>query len=220
VPEAYVVDITTNASIPLGAVLHVENTYPNQTAIAARGSDNDGMGVTARAKTAFGGSMHDGGAGLSLTQDPNSSHVRYIRANLTGYGTDLPIYDTYQYTANAVSSDIYHAEMGANGPFTGKFINFISSGSVRFPVDNTGAVYAADTITAASGVNASTITVSGVALLGGAAFYGAKTHAELQSLACETLPCMAVSSDSPYELFVATGTESGQWQGQTSGGGP
>lgn len=220
VPEAYVVDITTNASIPLGAVLHVENTYPNQTAIAARGSDNDGMGVSARAKTALGGSMHDGGAGLSLTQDPNSSHVRYIRANLTGYGTDLPIYDTYQYTANAVSSDVYHAEMGINGPFTGKFVNFISSGTVRFTVDNTGAVYAVDTITAASGVNASTMTVSGVAILGGAVFHGAKTHAELQSLACETLPCMAVSSDSPYELFVATGTEVGQWQGQTSGGGP
>ena len=220
VPEAYVVDITTNASIPLGAVLHVENTYPNQTAIAARGSDNDGMGVSARAKTAFGGSMHDGGAGLSLTQDPNSSHVRYIRANLTGYGTDLPIYDTYQYTTNAVSSDVYHAEMGANGLFTGKFINFISSGTVRFTVDNTGAVYAADTITTVFGVNASTITVPGVAILGGATFHGAKTHAELQMLACETIPCMAVSSDSPYELFVATGTEAGQWQGQTSGGGP
>ena len=56
--------------------------------------------------------------------------------------------------------------------------------------------------------------------IGGAAFYGAKTHAELQSLACITMPCMAVSSDSPYELFVATGTEAGQWQGQTSEGGP
>ena len=56
--------------------------------------------------------------------------------------------------------------------------------------------------------------------IGGTAFYGAKTHAELQTLACETLPCMAAASDSPYELFVATGTEAGQWQGQISGGGP
>jgi len=41
-----------------------------------------------------------------------------------------------------------------------------------------------------------------------------KTHAALRTLACPALPCGAVSSDSSYHVYFATGTAAGAWKAE------
>ncbi|MFA5162084.1 MAG: LamG-like jellyroll fold domain-containing protein [Elusimicrobiales bacterium] len=110
--------------------------------------------------------------------------------------------------ANLASGTIPDARLSANVP--------LLSASQAF----TGVNTFTKTITETYGISASTIAITGTGVFGGATFYGAKTHIQLQGLACAALPCMAIATDAPYEVFLATGTAAGQWQGQTGGGGP
>jgi len=66
-------------------------------------------------------------------------------------------------------------------------------------------------LTVTGDVSADSASVSTLTVRGKTDF-GAKTHAELQLLACPTLPCIAMSSDAPYHLYIATDTPAGSWQ--------
>ncbi|MDD2772980.1 MAG: hypothetical protein PHP45_04715 [Elusimicrobiales bacterium] len=105
------------------------------------------------------------------------------------------------------------------------FSNF--GGFGFFSVNGSGVVTGTTTITSNGSVGIGTSSPAqmfevygGNEKINGATFYGAKTHAQLKALACAALPCMALSSDAPYEVFAATGTAVCQWQSQRSGGGP
>ncbi|MFA5160913.1 MAG: hypothetical protein WC421_01595 [Elusimicrobiales bacterium] len=125
-------------------------------------------------------------------------------ASFTGAGGAL----TSLNAANLASGTVADARLSANVPLLNANQTF------------TGVNTFTKTITETYGISASTIAITGTGVFGGATFYGAKTHAQLQGLACAALPCMAIATDAPYEVFLATGTAAGQWQGQTSGGGP
>jgi|GEM_PF-3771767 len=58
------------------------------------------------------------------------------------------------------------------------------------------------------------IKVDGFAAINGAKFYGAQTHAQLKTLSCPVLPCVALSSDSSYHIYFATGTSGGAWKAE------
>jgi len=121
-----------------------------------------------------------------------------------------------QYFPNAALD----VRLNANLPYLFAAYGDAAGNAPFVSISTAGRAAFANTITETYGISAATVTVTGVSTLGGAAFHGAKTHAQLQALACGALPCMAIAADSPYEVFLATGTNAGQWQGQTSGGGP
>lgn len=76
---------------------------------------------------------------------------------------------------------------------------------------------AAQTVTFAGAVSVTGGVTSSTATINGATFYGAKTHAQLQLLGCDTLPCMALSSDAPFHIYFATATAAGSWQDEAGG---
>ena len=69
-------------------------------------------------------------------------------------------------------------------------------------------------------IKASTATISTSLSVNGVTYFGARSQAQLLALLCPILPCQAQANYGLYDVFVATGTDPGQWMNARTGTAP
>lgn len=168
---------------------------------------------------------------FAMNQDVETTDAVTFATVDTGQGAN-ELYDMDQNVLTTSTPTFFNLTLtdgltAACAEFSGQVqaATFLGTGNAQFDTLSAVQYFSSPVIygSAASGGDLQLISTShatkGYIEIGGVKHYGSKTHAEIQALSCEALPCVVVSSDSAYEIFKATGTSAGQWE-DSAGSGP
>jgi len=197
---------------------------------ANTGTYNTAVGYLALHANTSGGSNTAAGSG-ALTNSTGSGNTalgqNVLYSNTTGgyniaLGMNAGRFIADGATANTVANNSVYlgygtrasADNGSNEIVIGASATGAGTNSVVLGNDGITKTVLKGNIGIGTAAPAAKLEVNGTVKINGMLHYGAQTHVQLRTLACPSLPCMALSSDSPYHIYFATATTSGSWKAE------